>query len=268
MTLMANPTEYRKDSGLSEVIKACGLSIYCTLPILRESPPEKIDLVMLKDAQQRQLWIERVGDKKFARVLELGIYFGGSIPWLYEVCRADFIVGLDNSKDKPNIRKKLDKSTIENSYALYFDTDQSDRKALNKIVNRHFGGELDLVVDDASHLLHLTRKSFEILFPKLRAGGHYVIEDYGWAHLPAADRRREGKFPSMIQIALELTMLLATNDGWIKDIKIDSNTITIERGDAPLPKPFRIKTVVSNWAGLDMKDLRALGVFKPSVQQD
>jgi len=59
-------------------------------------------------------------------------------------------------------------------------------------------------------------------------------------------------------------MLLTTNKGWIKDIRIDSNTITLERGEAPLPKPFRIKSAVKNWAGLDMKSLRALGVYKPA----
>lgn len=36
---------------------------------------------------------------------------------------------------------------------------------------------LDIVIDDASHLSSLTIKSFEILFPLLKSGGYYAIED-------------------------------------------------------------------------------------------
>jgi 8-demethyl-8-(2-methoxy-alpha-L-rhamnosyl)tetracenomycin-C 3'-O-methyltransferase len=38
-------------------------------------------------------------------------------------------------------------------------------------------GSFDLVIDDASHLSSLTIKSFEILFPLMKSGGYYCIED-------------------------------------------------------------------------------------------
>ena len=40
------------------------------------------------------------------------------------------------------------------------------------------GEPLDLVIDDASHLYGPTMASFEVLFPRLRPGGLYVIEDW------------------------------------------------------------------------------------------
>jgi hypothetical protein len=43
---------------------------------------------------------------------------------------------------------------------------------------------VDLVVDDASHTYEATKTSFEILFPLLRPGGIYIIEDWSWAHHP------------------------------------------------------------------------------------
>ena len=58
---------------------------------------------------------------------------------------------------------------------------------LLSIVHKDFNGQLDLVIDDASHLYTETKKSFEILFPLLKAGGLYVIEDWSWGccpHLP------------------------------------------------------------------------------------
>ena len=62
----------------------------------------------------------------------------------------------------------------------YYGVDQGDAATLRRIVADEFGGEpLDLVIDDASHLLDPTRSSFNVLFPLLRPGGVYVIEDWG-----------------------------------------------------------------------------------------
>jgi len=55
---------------------------------------------------------------------------------------------------------------------------------LEHIVRNELANELDLVVDDASHTYEQTKASFEILFPLLRPGGIYVIEDWSWAHHP------------------------------------------------------------------------------------
>jgi hypothetical protein len=60
-----------------------------------------------------------------------------------------------------------------------FGLDQADRASLTSFVDAHIPPEgLDLVIDDASHLLGPTRVSFEVLFPRLRPGGLYVLEDW------------------------------------------------------------------------------------------
>jgi hypothetical protein len=38
------------------------------------------------------------------------------------------------------------------------------------------------VIDDASHIYEPTRASFETLFPYLRPGGLYIIEDWQWSY--------------------------------------------------------------------------------------
>lgn len=54
----------------------------------------------------------------------------------------------------------------------YYGVNQADTVALERIVADEFQGQpLDLVIDDASHMLEETRVSFNCLFPKLRAGG-------------------------------------------------------------------------------------------------
>ena len=50
-----------------------------------------------------------------------------------------------------------------------------------------FDGRLDLVIDDASHELHATKASFETLFPLLRSGGWYIIEDWIWETVPCRE---------------------------------------------------------------------------------
>ena len=38
------------------------------------------------------------------------------------------------------------------------------------------------MIDDASHLYEPSLASFETLFPLLRPGGTYIIEDWKWEH--------------------------------------------------------------------------------------
>jgi hypothetical protein len=64
----------------------------------------------------------------------------------------------------------------------YWIIDQSDTEQLEKIVVAEFDAHLDLAIDDASHLYESTKASFETLFPLLRPGGLYIIEDWAWAH--------------------------------------------------------------------------------------
>jgi hypothetical protein len=63
---------------------------------------------------------------------------------------------------------------------------------------------LDLVVDDASHLLAPSTATFEMLFPRLRPGGLFLLEDWSEAHLAerglsrAIDKEVDGKFAKQV----------------------------------------------------------------------
>ena len=65
---------------------------------------------------------------------------------------------------------------------------QNDHSVLEDAV-RVAGGLFDIIIDDASHVGHITARSFAYLFPScLMHGGFYVIEDIGTAFLA-------GEFP-------------------------------------------------------------------------
>ena len=43
--------------------------------------------------------------------------------------------------------------------------------------SRPSSGPIDLVIDDASHIDEATLASFEVIFPRLKAGGLFIIRD-------------------------------------------------------------------------------------------
>ncbi len=57
----------------------------------------------------------------------------------------------------------------------FYQGSQDDPNFLQSVVERV--GPPHIIIDDASHISPLTIKSFEILFPLLKPGGLYVIED-------------------------------------------------------------------------------------------
>ncbi|MES2544072.1 MAG: class I SAM-dependent methyltransferase [Bacteroidota bacterium] len=68
-----------------------------------------------------------------------------------------------------------DKSFLQENRIKIFKGSQVDKSLLETICNE--AGEFDLIIDDGSHINEHVIKTFEILFPKLKKDGIYVIED-------------------------------------------------------------------------------------------
>jgi hypothetical protein len=60
--------------------------------------------------------------------------------------------------------------------ANYHILDQADTNALKEFINR-VGGDFDVIIDDGGHEVHQQIISFQALFPFVRSGGLYIIED-------------------------------------------------------------------------------------------
>jgi hypothetical protein len=123
-------------------------------------------------------------DKFFARrnfvpktILEVGVHMGESTKLFSRAFPDAKIVGIDIK------RNEIDFSKYPN--ITYLQADQSDPVAMKKIVKDHFkSNPLDFIIDDASHIGILSKKTFDITFPLLRAGGVYVVEDWGTGYWP------------------------------------------------------------------------------------
>lgn len=128
-----------------------------------------------------------LSDFRNANIVELGISQGGSTALAALLTDPRKLVAVELS-DEPvrELQSLLDERGLSERTHTYYGVDQSDRTRLVEILDAEFGDEpLDLVMDDASHLLEPTRASFEVLFPRLRPGGLFVLEDWNWQHLQA-----------------------------------------------------------------------------------
>ena len=172
------------------------------------------------------------------RIVELGIARGGSTAFLATLARPERLIAIE-----------LDAGPVPGLDAfpcvqVCYGTDQADRATIQAVV----GDEpLDLVVDDASHLLDLTRASFNILFPRLRPGGIYIIEDWAWAH---ADYDVEGADkvapsyppgePALTRLVVELLMTCGSVNGVVSNMYVTPGAVEVVRGPAPLDEDFDI----------------------------
>jgi hypothetical protein len=111
------------------------------------------------------------------RILELGVSSGASMLMWRDFLPRAMIIGIDIAAAPACI---IDQPRIHFLKGSQDDPETLDRAAYLA------GGFFDLIVDDASHLGYLTKRSFNYLFPRwLAPGGSYVIEDIGTAFLPA-----------------------------------------------------------------------------------
>lgn len=98
-------------------------------------------------------------------IMEIGIWEGGSLKtWRDYFCHS-LIFGIDYE----------DKSQYDGDGIKTYIGDQNDVAGLVNIVKGM--PELDIIIDDASHRSPHMISSFEALFPLLKSGGYYIIED-------------------------------------------------------------------------------------------
>lgn len=126
------------------------------------------------------------------RVLELGVREGMSLLIWKELFPEGIVMGVDNNAEK-------EASWPDGTIKLV--AGQDDPQVAE--VARQASAEWDLIVDDASHVGELTAKSFELLWPLVRKGGWYVIEDWHLGYLPYW-REEYNTQDSMLQLATKI----------------------------------------------------------------
>jgi predicted O-methyltransferase YrrM len=179
------------------------------------------------------------------RMLEIGIWDGGSTALWFEHLRPERLVAIDlmDRDDSAYFRKYVSSNGLDDRVMTRWRTNQADRAALLEIVERDLGGELDFVIDDGSHLLPPTRASFEILFPLLPPGGIYIIEDWAWEHWP--EFQDPANFwageDGLAPFVNELVAATGTTRTLIRRVAVHEGFVAVERADGDVPRDgFRL----------------------------
>jgi hypothetical protein len=168
------------------------------------------------------------------RMLEIGIWDGGSTAFWFEHLRPERLVAIDlkDREDSPYFRRWVASRGLAGRVVTHWRSDQADRAGLRQIVERDLGGELDFVIDDGSHLAAPTQASFEVLFPLLPPGGLYIIEDWAWEHWP--DFQDPGHFwaseEGLSALVCDLLAATGSSRSLIRSLTAYEGFVVVERG--------------------------------------
>lgn len=137
-------------------------------------------LRLYKSRAMIESYLPIIAEFQGSNIFELGIFGGGSTAFFAQVCAPRRLIAVELSPDRIDpLDRLVERRGLEGSVRLHYGVDQGDRARLREILDLELGdAPLDLVIDDASHIYGPTRASFEVLFPRLRPGGLYVIEDW------------------------------------------------------------------------------------------
>jgi len=108
-------------------------------------------------------------EEQTKKLVEIGVYHGASIRLWHDYFLNATIYGVDK-----NSRMEIFFSTNQKykDRCKIITGDSTNINTYNDIPN-----DIDIVIDDGSHRLVDQIKTFDLLFPKLKIGGLYIIED-------------------------------------------------------------------------------------------
>ncbi len=233
---------------------------------------EKIDkeifyLAKFPDLVSR--YINRFAKRELRNVLELGVFRGGSAAFLQLIAKPERLLALELSSPRVEILDRFIKTEgLDKSLRVEYGVDQANTAVVRKLATEHLGTGrcIDLVIDDASHILAPCRTSFEALFPLLRPGALYIIEDYACLHIliskylngalegsQQAQKLITSGFERHLQadnkpshlLAVEAMLASIVAPGLIRRVVVDQHWLEIERGgdDFVDPNSFDLRAL-------------------------
>ena len=180
------------------------------------------EIIILKERPFVESYVSLFERERPKRLLEVGFFEGGSSLLWASLFPEMQITAIDLRPISPTLESLA--ARFKN-LQLRSPVAQDDAAALAEIEKPN------MVIDDASHDYELTRRTFELLFPRLAPGEKYVIEDWGWGHWPNWGEQWAEK-PALSNLIVELTIAAASSPQWVERIEADFRTATITRGTA------------------------------------
>lgn len=205
-------------------------------------PSDDEAMSLLKDPSFVLAYLGALKDLKVKNILEVGIFDGGSSVFFWSLFRVKKMCCIDLKDSVPHLEKYISEQALDRSLSLWLGVDQGDQEKIRSVIKKDFCGDpIDLIIDDACHLYHPSKKLFETTFPSLRCGGFYVLEDWkanlAFPNLGGGNPDR----PTLHQLAYEITVFSMYNPDVIASVRYLHNFVIFERGSAPIdPYQFSI----------------------------
>jgi SAM-dependent methyltransferase len=183
-------------------------------------------------------------NKAHNNILELGMWDGGSTALWYELLAPKKIIGIDilDKKDTNHFANWKHKKIQEDGSIIktFWNTSQTDIKQLQTILKNEFPQGIDIVFDDASHHYSSTIISFETVFPLLKPGAIYIIEDWAWLHW----KEWVHSFPKgedISRLIYQMIQSAGTYSNIIESVTVYPGFTVIERGTKILDESFKLQ---------------------------
>lgn len=194
---------------------------------------------LLKARAQFERYVEFLTTRRPRRMIEVGVFHGGSAALATQLVDLERLVTIELHRGSPSLNAFRTERGLESVLRCHWGVNQDDRDRLHAIADEEFGDvHVDLVIDDASHRLAETRTSFNTLFPRVRPGGSFIIEDWGWPHTPfpfAYDLGINATRPLSL-LVFEITLAAAHSPEVIERVEVvGRDWAAVTRGPAPLP---------------------------------
>jgi hypothetical protein len=184
-----------------------------------------------------------------SRALELGMCDGGSVAFWSLIAEPDRLSALDIDErgDSKYFRAfAAERPNVKTAWK----TNQADESAIVALLRENDSNELDFVIDDASHFYKQSRRSFEVVFPRIKPGGIYCLEDWQWSFesqfqekgAPLATQR------ALVDLVHELLAVMASRPDLITKLEVYPLIVLIERGPAAISGTLELDKVMNRRA--------------------
>jgi cephalosporin hydroxylase len=150
----------------------------------------------------------RTADQEPVKILEIGVYFGGSTQMWANYFGNCQVIGIDiDPQTQPFEEKNI---TLEIG-------DQADRDFLQSIIDKH--GPFDVIIDDGGHRMKQQITSIEMLWDSVKPGGIYLCEDTHTSYWPEYQDKGYSTFIQYSKNCIDTLHAYHHHDGHERELK-------------------------------------------------
>ena len=190
------------------------------------------EVILLKPKHDLDYYSSLIPRDRDVWIFEIGVFEAGSALALAAMHPNVHVIGIDFT-NKPHLDDVIKSLGFEDRVKIFHSVDQKDESKILEIFSKSLKNNLiDLVIDDGSHMYVETKESFEFVFPFVKEGGYYVIENWNWAHYSGVYQSSKwNDKPALTNLIFELIMVHGTDSSLIRDIYIRDISFVLQKGD-------------------------------------